>query len=86
MKTRNLKEIKIVIMDDTNKGIVEYIKSMVNAWTLSNANGPVVYKLRNDHSMTVIKSRLYEDEIDVISKRIEERFPGLCMFNPPMAV
>lgn len=88
MKERNLKMNTVVIMDGTNQNTVEYITAMLREWSPVSSGEPVVYPMsRNYHpSKMVVKTEVYEDELDKLNSLIERRFPGLCMFNPPMAV
>lgn len=86
MKGNEFKTNTVVIMDGSDKAVVDYIASMLEAWN-TYAGRPKVYQLDENHpSIKVVVSRLEESDIDVVNRRIEARFPGLCIFNPPMAV
>ena len=86
MKGIEFKLNTIVIMDSSNKGNVTYITDMLRAWNAYGGN-PRVYPLSKNHSsILVVKMQLEERDINHVNDLIERRFPGLCIFNPPMAV
>lgn len=88
MKTETkIKTNTVVIMDGTDKRKVEYVRSLCEAWSPIAVGKPMVWPLSKDHpSMIVIKTQLNDYEVDHVNGIIEKQFPGLCMFNPPMAV
>ncbi len=77
----------VVIMDGTNKNNVRYITDMIREWSLLPSFEPEVYQMDKDHpSMIVVKADMFLKDRLEVNNRIEARFPGLCIFNPPMAV
>ena len=87
MAGSEIKDQELVIMDGTDVGLVNWIKSMV--W-LAAPNGDeliVTHPIGRDHpDKIVIKFRSTDEAFLVIQDRIDEFHPGLCMYNPPMAM
>lgn len=87
MKGKNLKEISVVIMDGSNQETVDYITAMVFEWSDPSVRSMMVYELSENHPSTiVIRSKVADEHYDLLCNRIERRYPGLCIFNPPMTV
>lgn len=87
MKGMELKTNTVVIMDGTNYDNVRYITDMLRTWSPITVDDPKVYRVNKDRdSMIAVKVQMYEADLAKVNERIEQRFPGLCIFNPPMAV
>lgn len=82
-----LKINTVVIMDGTHKHAVRVIRELCRSWSPIMVNCPTVRSMRGcESSMVVIETQMYDEQLNLLNKEIEERFPGLCIFNPPMAV
>lgn len=81
------KEVTCVIMhrvSDTDKG---QITNILKLYSCTDVEQMMVYKLSKNHpDKTVIKTKMYPDLYTGARELIERDYPGLCMFNPPMAV
>lgn len=82
-----LRQISVVIMDASDKNTTMYIARMVKEWSPVSAGEPLVYNLSKNHPSTiVVKTEMYDKDFIQMKDRIKRRFPGLCMFNPALAV
>ena len=87
MKGNKLKTNTIVIMDGTNPDKVIYIANMLKEWSPIGVDDPRLDWLDVERSsMVVAKVKMYETDLVKVNERIEKHYPGLCIFNPPMAV
>jgi hypothetical protein len=87
MSGKNLKEISVVIMDGSNQEIVDYIAAAVFDLSDLSVRSVMIYELSENHPSTIVVRSKMTDECYVeMRNRIELRYPGLCMFNPPMMV
>lgn len=87
MDGKIIKEVSIIITDGTNQDIVSDIRSLVWEHSDLTVDQIMVYRLSANHpTALVIRSKMNDDSYAYVKKRIEEMYPGLCTFNPPMRV
>lgn len=80
-------EQKLVIMDNNYEGVLDTtintIFHVAGDWNESI----ISYPLALDHmDKQVVKFKATDEEMTFIQARIEDLYPGLCIFNPPMYV
>lgn len=74
-----------VIMDGTHEDVVRDIMEWIDDITKKEFDKATCHALDSKHpSIIVIESRTTPSRIDLISEIVELRYPGLCVFNPPM--
>lgn len=87
MKGTELKTNTVIIMDGTQVDKVLYIASMLREWSPIGVDDPKLDWVDRDRlSMVKVRVNMYETDLIKVNERIERRYPGLCIFNPPMAV
>lgn len=81
------RKFSTVIMDGTNEANVRVIISTIELFTNKKYGQAYRRALSIDHSTkAVIDVTTTQDVYDNIKKTIEMYYPGLCIFDPPMAV
>lgn len=87
MNGKTIKELSVVVMDGTDKDKVDYIQALIWEWSDPSVRQIMVYELGKDHPSTIVMRTKIDDESAMhLQNFIERRYPGLCMFNPPMTV
>lgn len=81
------KKYVTVIMDGSNKSVVEHIRLACDLVNQCEIGSAVCYPLSDEHPNVVIVEtittrKLYND----IKSVIEETYPGLCLFNVSLQV
>ena len=82
-----IKKRSIVVMDKGYKGVMDSIYHTV-FYIAGDVNEDIIaHPLSPDYmDKVVIKFRATDYQMEVIQERIEDFYPGLCIFNPPMYV
>ena len=87
MNRNNVEEVTVLVMHTTNSKIIDSINRVIYEWSIMEVVYPMMYKLGKDHpDKIVIRSLVDKKDVDSLRNNLETAFPGLCIFNPPMAV
>lgn len=80
-------EQKLVIMDSNYGGVLDLAVNMI-FYVAGERNETIISSpLSLDHiDKQILKFRSTDEEMNIIQARIEELYPGLCVFNPPLYV
>ena len=83
--SRNGIKYTTVVMDGTSEDVVLDIMAWIDDITEQEFGKSTCRPLDDKHqTMIVIETRTKESRYDLIRCIIELRYPGLCIFNPPM--
>lgn len=87
MNNKNLKELSVIIMDGSDNDKVDYIRALVWEWSDPSVRQIMFYELDENHPSTlVMRTKISDDYAKDLQNIIERRYPGLCIFNPPMRI
>lgn len=87
MVKAKIRDQKLVIMDGSDKEVVDWITNLIYLVAPKDENLIIRYPLGFNHlDKTVMKFRSTEESFEFLRERIDEFHPGLCIFNPPMHV
>lgn len=87
MSGKNVKELSVIIMDGSDNDVVNFIQQVVWEWSDPSVRQVMVYELDEDHPSTIVmRTKIDDDSAVHLQSIINRRYPGLCTFNPPMAV
>lgn len=87
MNSKNIKELSVIVMDGSDNDRVDYIKALIWEWSDPSVRQIMVYELDENHpSVLVMRTKIDDDSAIHLQNIIERRYPGLCTFNPPIAV
>ena len=82
-----VKNRAIVIMDKNYGGIFETACNTIFMFVDWGKGKITTRLLGREHSdKAVLEFKATDDEMDAIQTRIDDLYPGLCIFNPPMYV
>lgn len=74
-----------MIMDNSDEHVVNRISGIQKAYA-KNSRNFARYTYGEQYSMTVLRVEATKAEYNKIKKRVEELYPGLCVFNAPLRV
>lgn len=77
----------IVAMDGSDSWVLNTILDIIRMHTTS-VNDEIKFRNLSEYQPTIKVVEFITDdfECDRIQRHVEGRFPGLCIFNPPMKV
>lgn len=82
-----VKDVQTVIWDGSNQEVVDDIISMIDEANKNRGHKATCRSMDEGHPTTmVIETRISGLIYGVVQKLIEKKYPGLCMFNPPLVV
>lgn len=74
-----------VVMDGSHDDVVRHIIEIIDDLTKQEFGKSTCGPLDSDHpTMMVIRTKTRPSAYRVIQYIVELRYPGLCVFNPPM--
>lgn len=82
-----VKNRAIIIMDKNYRGIFETTCNAIFNFAEKDDGRLTTSPLAREHAdKVVVKFKATDDEMDAIEARIDDLYPGLCIFNPPIYV
>jgi hypothetical protein len=84
---RKMRTIQTVIWDGTNQEVVDDIMSIIDKHNFSLDCKATSRPMSDDRPSTiVIETKMYNHNYGMIRILIERKYPGQCMFDPPLRV
>lgn len=82
----NVKKYVTVVMDASNKEVLNDIVDWIDRITEKRHGVSMHRPLGTRHSIEVIETYTIEERYNDIERTLEEKYPGLCVFNPVTTV